>query len=118
LLPIVRDYIDKQAINKYLEEIWKVVSAANVYFTGQEPWSLKKTDPPRMATVLYVTAEIIRQISILSQPIMPDSSAKLLNILNIPKNERGFEYLGGLHRIASQNFIEKPVGVFPRFIET
>ena len=76
------------------------------------------TDPARMATVLYVTAEAIRQISILSQPIMPDSAAKLLNTLNIPINERGFEYLGGVHRIASKNSIEKPQGVFPRFIET
>ena len=118
LLVYVRDCIDKQAINKYLELIWKVVSAANIYFTAQEPWALKVTDPARMATVLYVTAEAIRQISILSQPIMPDSAAKLLNTLNIPINERGFEYLGGVHRISSKNSIEKPQGVFPRFIET
>ena len=118
LLVYVRDCIDKQAINKYLELIWKVVSAANVYFTAQEPWALKVTDPARMATVLYVTAEAIRQISILSQPIMPDSAAKLLNTLNIPINERGFEYLGGVHRITTKNSIEKPQGVFPRFIET
>ena len=118
LLVYVRDCIDKQAINKYLELIWKVVSAANIYFTAQEPWALKVTDPARMATVLYVTAEAIRQISILSQPIMPDSAAKLLNTLNIPINERGFEYLGGVHRITSKNSIEKPQGVFPRFIET
>ena len=117
LLVYVRDCIDKQAINKYLELIWKVVSAANVYFTAQEPWALKVTDPARMATVLYVTAESIRQISILSQPIMPDSAAKLLNTLNIPINERGFEYLGCAHRITSKNSIEKPQGVFPRFIE-
>jgi hypothetical protein len=47
---------DSNAINKALDAIWKVVADANRYFAGQEPWALKKTDPARMATVLYVTA--------------------------------------------------------------
>ena len=101
MLPQVREHIDVQAINKSLEVIWKVVSDANVYFAGQEPWALKKTDPDRMATVLYVTAEIIRQVAILTQPIMPASSAKLLDILKIPTNERGFEQLGTGHKLAT-----------------
>lgn len=118
LLAKVREHVDGQAISKSLEVIWKVVSDANGYFAGQEPWALKKTDPQRMATVLYVTAEIIRQISILTQPIMPASSAKLLDQLEIPENERGFDQLNGDHRLASGTAMEKPEGVFPRYVES
>ena len=117
LLSEVRAHIDVQAIHKSLETIWKTVSDANGYFALQEPWALKKTDPARMATVLYVTAEVIRQVGILIQPIMPDSAAKLLDQLKILENERGFDHLGGGHRLASGTAIDKPEGVFPRFVE-
>lgn len=117
LLPHVRAHIEVQAISKSLGTIWKVVSDANGYFAGEEPWALKKTDPERMATVLYTTAEIIRQVAILIQPIMPGSASKLLDQLKIPANERGFDQLGGDHRLASGFEMEKPEGVFPRFVE-
>ncbi|MCP5381792.1 MAG: methionine--tRNA ligase [Kordiimonadaceae bacterium] len=117
MLEEVRAHIDVQAINKSLEVIWKVVSDANGYFALQEPWALKKTDPARMATVLYVTAEIIRQVGILIQPIMPDSAGKLLDLLKIPAEERGFDQLGGGERLKSGWTLEKPEGVFPRFVD-
>lgn len=117
LLPKVRENIEVQAINKALEVIWKVVSDANVYFAGQEPWALKNTDPQRMGTVLYTTAEVIRQISILIQPIMPDSAEKLLDILKVPVDERGFEQLGTEHKLATGTAMDKPEGVFPRYVE-
>ncbi|MDG1438083.1 MAG: class I tRNA ligase family protein, partial [Emcibacteraceae bacterium] len=116
LLPIVREYMDVQAFNKSLEAIWKVVSDANGYFAGEEPWALKKTDPERMATVLYTTAEIIRQVAIMAQPIIPQSAAKLLDQLNVSKDERGFDQLGGDHRLASGIELDKPEGVFPRYV--
>src|SRR5439155_11198917 len=63
LLAECRVQHDVQAINKALDAIWKVVADANRYFAGQEPWALKKTDPERMGSVLYVTAEILRQVA-------------------------------------------------------
>ncbi|MDA0707879.1 MAG: methionine--tRNA ligase [Proteobacteria bacterium] len=116
LLPLVREQMDVQAINKALELIWKVVSDANGYFTEQEPWALKKTAPARMATVLYTTAEIIRQVAIHIQSIMPDSAAKLLDLLKIPISQRGFERLGASHRLVPGVVINKPEGVFPRYV--
>ncbi len=50
--------MDRQAIHKAIEAIWQVVADANRYFAAQEPWALKKTDPKRMGTILYVTAEV------------------------------------------------------------
>ena len=72
-----------QQIHQGLNAVWAVVAEANRYFAGEAPWALAKTDPARQRTVLYVTAEVIRQIAILAQPFMPDSSAKLLDRLGV-----------------------------------
>ncbi|HTN97749.1 MAG TPA: methionine--tRNA ligase [Nordella sp.] len=108
---------DVQAINKALDAIWKVVADANRYFAGQEPWALKKTDPARMGTVLYVTAEILRQVGILVQPYMPASAAKLLDLLAVPAGQRDFSALGIKGRLASGTPLPTPQGVFPRYVE-
>ncbi len=58
-------------MHKALEIIWKVVADANRYFAGQEPWALKKTDPERMNTVLYTTAEVIRLVAMAGAAVHP-----------------------------------------------
>ena len=115
LLPIVRDYHDEQAIHKAIEAIWKVIGEANKYFAGQEPWALKKTDPERMGTVLYVTADLIRRFAILAQPYVPAGAAKLLDLLVVDENARNFSDLDT--SLASGVELPKPEGVFPRYIE-
>ncbi len=109
--------MDKQAIHQALASIWTVIGDANRYFAGQAPWALKTSDPARMATVLYVTAEIIRQVAILVQPVMPESAAKFLDMLKIPADKRDFAALGEVGRLSADTVIEKPVAVFPRFVE-
>ena len=117
LLEPARAAMDEQAIHTYAGDVWKVVAEANRYFAGQEPWALKKTDPERMGTVLYVTAEIIRQIAILAAPIMPASCAKLLDLVVISEADRTFAALGEGGRLAPGTELPKPEGVFPRYVE-
>ncbi|MEP0520688.1 MAG: methionine--tRNA ligase [Hyphomicrobiales bacterium] len=117
LLPLCRDAMNVQAPHSALNSIWSVVSEANRYFAAQEPWALKKTDPERMAAVLYVTAEIIRRVAILVQPFMPASSEKLLDALAVSQDARGFQHLDPGTSLASGTKIEKPKGVFPRFVD-
>ncbi|WP_417318212.1 methionine--tRNA ligase [Emcibacter sp.] len=117
LLDRVREKMDQQSFNQALEVIWKIVGDANSYFTAQEPWALKKTDPKRMGTVLYVTAEVIRQVGILTQAIMPESASRLLDQLQLPADKRGFAELGQTGRLTSGTPMEKPEGVFPRYVE-
>ena len=117
LLEGLKTSMDKQQIHLMLNAIWTVVSDANRYFAGQAPWALKTSDPARMATVLYVTAEIIRQVAILIQPIMPESAAKFLDMLEIPSDARDFAVLGEAGRLSSDTEISKPVAVFPRYVE-
>lgn len=118
LLPEVRKHHDVQALHKALEAIWQVVADANRYFASQEPWALKKTDPERMGTVLYVTAEVVRQVAILAQPYMPSSGAALLDTLNVPADARDFAALGEGGRLAAGSEIPKPQPVFPRYVES
>ncbi len=117
LLAEVRVHHESQQLHKAIECIWQVVADANRYFAGREPWALKTSDPERMGTVLYVTAETVRQVAILAQPYMPDSGAALLNALGVPEDARTFESLGEAGRLASGGTIEKPQAVFPRYVE-
>ena len=58
--------MDRQGIKHYLDAVWGVVADANRYFAGEEPWAKRKTDFKRMETILYVTAEVVRQVAILA----------------------------------------------------
>jgi methionyl-tRNA synthetase len=117
MLALARTAMDTQQIHHWLNAVWAVVAEANRYFAGEAPWALAKTDPPRQKTVLYVTAEVVRQIAILAQPVMPVASAKLLDSLGIPEHARDFAALGKAARIKPGTLLPAPVGVFPRYIE-
>jgi methionyl-tRNA synthetase len=112
-----REAMEKQAIKQYLDAVWTVVGDANRYFAAQEPWAKRKTDPQRMATILYVTAEAVRQVAILAQPVMPRSAAKLLDLLGQPEDARDFAALGPNGRLQPDTPIPQPSGVFPRYVE-
>jgi methionyl-tRNA synthetase len=111
-----RDDMGKQLIHRALASIIAVVSETDRYFAGQEPWALKKTDPARMGTVLYVTAEVVRQIAILLQPFVPDSAAKLLDLVAAGPDQRDFSALGEAGRLVPGTPLEAPKPVFPRYV--
>jgi methionyl-tRNA synthetase len=109
--------VDDFAIHRALEIIWAVIADANRYFAGEEPWAHRKTNPKRMETILYVTAEVLRQIAVLVQPVMPESAAKLLDQLGVPQDARDFAKLGSAGRLAPGTKLPPPQPVFPRYIE-
>ncbi|HEY4134270.1 MAG TPA: methionine--tRNA ligase [Alphaproteobacteria bacterium] len=117
LLPKLREHFAHQVFHDALEEIWVVVRAANGYVDTQAPWTLRKTDPARMATVLYVLAEIVRRLALLLQPIVPGSAAKLLDQLAVPESERSFAYFAPAHALKAGTALPAPAGVFPRYVE-
>src|SRR5215468_2086450 len=78
-----RRAMETQQLHQVLNVVWMVIADANRYFAGEAPWSLAKTDPERMNTVLYVTAEVLRQVAILLQPFMPSAAARLLELLGV-----------------------------------
>jgi methionyl-tRNA synthetase len=115
MLEASRTAMASQQIHQWLNTVWGVVAEANRYFAGEAPWALAKTDPARQKTVLYVTAEVVRQIAILTQAVMPEASAKLLDSLGIPQDSRDFAAIGT--RIKAGTALPTPVGVFPRYVE-
>ena len=117
LLPRVRGEYDEQQFHKALEAQWEMVAAGNRYVDEQAPWALKKTDPARMATVLYVLAETIRHLAILAQPVMPDSAARMLDLLAVPADQRSFAALGPANALKAGTPLPAPQGVFPRYVE-
>ena len=110
-----REAMATQQIHQALNAIWAVVAEANRYFAGEAPWALAKTDPARQKTVLYVTAEVVRQIAILAQPVMPDAMAKMLDILAVPVEARDFAALAT--RISPGTQLPPTAPIFPRYVE-
>jgi len=117
MVGLARAAMATQQIHQALNAVWAVVAEANRYFAGEAPWALAKTDPQRQKTVLYLTSEVVRQIAILAQPVMPESSAKLLDSLGIPQAARDFAALGGAARIKPGTVLPAPAPVFPRYVE-
>jgi methionyl-tRNA synthetase len=115
LLPSVRAQMDRQAFGEALEEIWKVIRAANAYIDRQAPWALRKTDAVRMAHVLRVLADVIRTVATLLQPFMPEKTASMLDQLGVPQEGRDFAALAA--PLPAGTALPPPQGVFPRFVE-
>jgi len=117
MIDAARGHMKSQALHQILNTVWAVVADANRYFASEEPWAKAKTDPKRQGTVLYVTAEVLRQVAILAQPFVPSSAAKMLDLLAIPADERDFTQLGGGKRIKAGITLPPPKPVFPRYVE-
>ena len=115
LLEEVRRTLDVQEFHKTLEVIWHVIGQANRYVNDQAPWSLYQTDRIRMNTVLYVLAEVIRHLGILTQPFMPEASMRILDQLAVPKDQRNFKVLGPSGALEALTQLPVPKAVFPRF---
>ena len=117
LLAKVRPLMTEQSFHRALEAIWQVVGDGDRYVDEQAPWTLKKTNPARMATVLYVLAETVRHLAILVQPFMPQAAAKILNQLAASPGARSFTALGEGGALKPGTSLPKPEGVFPRYVE-
>jgi methionyl-tRNA synthetase len=108
------EYIDAVQIHRYLEVVWNVVGEANAYIDTQAPWKLKKENPDRMATVLYVLAEVIRCVAIMAQPIVPNGAGKILDQLMVKNNERNFSFVNHENKLKMGTKLPVPEGAFPR----
>ncbi len=115
LTPKIRDALERLAFNEALEDIWKLVRAANAYIDHQAPWALRKTDLDRMNTVLRVLLEAIRVMGFLLQPFMPETMAKLLDQLGIAADAREIDVLQ--QRLQEGAPLPAPFGIFPRWVE-
>jgi methionyl-tRNA synthetase len=117
LVQLIDGDIRAQSFHDVLRAIWMVISKADAYIDAMAPWALKKTDPARMATVLYVLAETLRALGIVLQPFMPDTMARLLDQLAVPVDKRDFAAFGEMGRLVPSTSLPAPQGLFPRIVE-
>ena len=94
-LNILNKMISLQDITGYIKNVWELISEANKFFNDKKPWDLKKNDENQYKNVLFVTANLIKQIGILIYPVMPDTSERILKILNI-KEENDFQSINNV----------------------
>lgn len=100
------------AVGQALEAIWGAMSAANLYFAEQAPWALRKSDPARADTVLYVTAESLRLLTIMVRWAIPAGADQMLDLLAVANTARSFAALSV--PLAAGTALPAPSGVFPR----
>ncbi len=115
LYPAARAAMDKQAIKTWLDACWAVIGDADRYFAAEKPFD-KTLSVERKGTILYVAAEVVRQLAILVQPAVPASAAKLLDLLGQAADQRTFASLGAAGRLVPGTVLPAPVGVFPRYL--
>ena len=116
LYAAAREAMERQAIKTALDAVWAVVAEADRYFTAEKPFD-KTLSVERKGTILYVAAEVVRQIAILAQPAMPESAGKLLDLLGQTAQQRSFASLGEKGRLAPGLSLPVPVGVYPRYVD-
>ncbi len=114
MLDPMRQAMDRQAFHDALEAVWTVVRAANAYVDRQAPWVLRKENPERMATVLYVLTDVIRMLSIVMQPFTPHGTDAILDQLAVPDDKRDFAALAPGHAPTPGEDLPKPEPVFQR----
>ena len=83
-LPKLISLMNNQELNEYIKKVVSFSFDANKYFNDSEPWAVKKKDPERMDSILFTIVEQIKNISILLNPIIPNATNKVLNMINIP----------------------------------
>jgi methionyl-tRNA synthetase len=103
---LIREKIDNQDINYYIDFIVNALFETNKYFNDQEPWK-KKNNITRLNTIVYTTLEIVRKISFMLYPIIPQSSLNALKIFDIKENQIEFSSLENHKYLKENNSINK-----------
>ena len=116
-LPTLREEIDKQNINFYIQFIVNALFEANKYFNDQEPWK-KKDNKERLDTIVYTSLEIIRKISFMLYPIIPESVEKVLKIFNLNPKDVTFESVGTHDYLKTGSTISKIDILFKKIEKT
>ena len=105
-MSLIRKEIDNQNINYYINFIINALFEANKYFNDQEPWK-KKDDQQRLATIVYTSLEMIRKITFMLYPIIPESAIKALNIFGLKEEDIDFNSIGENNFLKSGEIINK-----------
>jgi len=91
----LRNEIENQNLNNYIKSVIEISFLTNKYINDEEPWKFKKINIIRMNNILHIALEQIAKISLLLNPIIPNSTEKTLDSLNLKKELRNLSFLDG-----------------------
>jgi methionyl-tRNA synthetase len=106
-IPKLIKLMNNQNLNEYIKIVVSFSFNANKYFNDSEPWALKEKDPLRMQTILFTISEQIKNISILLNPIIPEATTKILDIMNIDKENISISSINKLEFINHDKELKK-----------
>ena len=87
--------MNDQNLNSYIKSVINISFLTNKYINDQEPWKLKESNTEKMNNILHISLDQIAKISILLNPIIPNSTKKVLDSLNVKKSSRNLSFLDG-----------------------
>jgi methionyl-tRNA synthetase len=111
-------HFERLELSQGVEAWLRAVFACNQYIDAEAPWALRKTDPQRMEAVLATLCAALIDLAIAIQPVVPGGTARLLDLMGVPAEERNFAALADpdrYARLASSGFtLQTPQPIFPR----
>jgi len=103
----LREKMNNQKLNEYIKSVINISFLTNKYINDEEPWKIKKTNIDRMNDILHLALNQIAKISVLLNPIIPNSSSKVLDALNIKTDQRNLSFLDGKNLIPDKIIIKE-----------
>lgn len=91
---ILENSLERYRFREAGQELMNLARLGNKYLADEEPWKLIKTDPDRVRTIMYVALQIASALAVLSEPILPFSSAKLKGILKLDTKREDWDIVG------------------------
>ena len=77
--------------------------SGNKYLADQEPWKVIKTEPSRVQTILYVALQVAAALAHLGEPLLPHSSKKLKEMLNLKADTLSFDSISATNELITPN---------------
>ncbi|WP_449029348.1 methionine--tRNA ligase [Prevotella jejuni] len=111
----------KEKVEAYLEifkfreaqkEAMNLARIGNKYIAETEPWKLWKTDPKRVETILYISLQLVANLSIAFEPFLPFSSKKLREMINM--TEYNWSELGSTDLLPAGKQLAEPELLFEK----
>ena len=111
---VISSSVERYRFREALGELMNVARLGNKYLADEEPWKVMKDNPERVKTQMYVALQIAAALSVLAEPFLPFTAAKLSKILNLGDLKEHFEgfskFLKEKNRDAKDIILDKTLG--------
>ena len=108
----VESYLNAFKFREAQKEAMNLARIGNRYITECEPWKVWKTDPKRVETILYISLQLVANLSIAFEPFLPFSSKELRNMINLP--EYDWAQLGSTDILPAGHKLNEPHLLFDK----